>query len=338
MEKFEEAIAEYATVLKQEKERRKAIEIAAGPFSLINRQKGKSHSYDVQLQFVFQRQLGRGSFSRVDEVKETSTGHLYACKRIHMDTGSQTLSYELERVAEEEVAIMRKLQHQHIASVLFALKDTDNYSIFMLPVADCNLRRYMEQCIYADYPTAMVDPLFRWFGCLLNGLNHAHKKMIKHRDIKPSNILIKDKEPYLTDFGLAKDFSEHDSSFSENTFVEGTPQYFAPEHQPGERHGRSADIFALGCVFSEMMTVGNKKSLEEYKSWRRVPQATHGPFAFRDNLPKVQEWLHRIEKGDLNDVLVHQALGMLHQDPENRPTAQEGLNTLHRQRALFCME
>ncbi len=88
--------------------------------------------------------------------------------------------------------------------------------------------------------------------------------MVKHRDIKPSNILIKDRQPYLADFGLAKDFSGQDSSISQSTFVEGTPVYFAPENQPRERHGRPADIFALGCVFSEMLTIGNYKSLEDY--------------------------------------------------------------------------
>jgi len=50
---------------------------------------------------------------------------------------------ELEKIGQEEVTIMRKLRHQHIASVLFALIDTECYSIFMLPVADCNLQRYL---------------------------------------------------------------------------------------------------------------------------------------------------------------------------------------------------
>jgi serine/threonine protein kinase len=157
-------------------------------------------------------------------------------------------------------------------------------------------------------------------------------------DIKPSNILIKDRQPYLADFGFAKDFSEQGSSISQSIFVEGTPVYFALENQPRGNHGRPADIFALGCVFSEMLTVGSKMSLEEYRHWRRVPESVYGSFAFRENLPKVREWLDRIEKGHLNDLIVHQTLQMLHQDPDRRPTAQEGINKLYRQRALFCIE
>ena len=189
----------------------------------------------------------------------------------------------------------------------------------MVPVADCNLRRYLEHCTESGYKPAELNPIFHWFGCILKALNHAHHLSIEHRDIKPSNILIKDKTPYLADFGLAKDFSKQEYSFSETSLVEGTPQYFAPEYQPGERYGRIADVFALGCVFSEMLTVANYKSLAEYKNWRRRPQATHESFAFRDSLPKVREWLWRIEKSQLNDILVHQTLEMLHQDPEQRP-------------------
>ena len=237
---------------------------------------------------------------------------------------------------------MRKLRHQHIASVLFAIKDDSCYNIFMLPVADCNLRQYLEKCAELEYPPDRVKSIFQWFGCILHALNHAHKQRIKHRDIKPSNILIKDNAPYLADFGHAKDFSEQESSFSEEPFMQGTmgtAQYYAPEHKPGARYGRAADIFALGFVFSEMLTVCNSKSLDEYRNFRRTPHHAYGgPFAFRENLIKVRDWVRSIEKGQLNALLAFQILGMLHQDPNERPTAQEGVNTLSRQRALFCIE
>ena len=334
--KYEDARVEYRAVVDKEEQRRKVKQDSS---LSRDRQKGKFPAYDIQLQFEFQRRLGQGSFSHVDEVQELSTGSFYACKRVRLDIQSSTTRGGLEDLAQEEVNIMRRLRHQHIASVLLGNKDLNYYNIFMVPVADCNLRQYLENCTESGYKPASLNPIFQWFGCILNALNHAHNLSIKHRDIKPSNILIKDKTPYLADFGLAKDFSEQESSFSEASSVEGTPQYFAPEYQSGERYGRSADVFALGCVFSEMLTVANYKSIDEYKNWRRPPQATHGSFAFRNSLPKVREWLHQIQKSQksqLNDILVDQTLGMLHQDPEQRPTAQDGVHILHRKPALFC--
>ena len=334
--KYDDARVEYSAVVDKEEQRRKVEQLSS---MNKDRQKEKFPTYDIQTQFEFRRRLGHGSFSHVDEVQEASTRSLYACKRVRLDNQSSTPPGRLEDLAQEEVNIMRRLRHQHIASVLMGNKDLNYYNIFMVPVADCNLRQYLENCTGSGYKPANLNPIFQWFGCILNALNHAHNLSIKHRDIKPSNILIKDKTPYLADFGLAKDFSEQESSFSEASSVEGTPQYFAPEYQSGERYGRSADVFALGCVFSEMLTVANYKSIDEYKNWRRPPQATHGSFAFRNSLPKVREWLHQIQKSQksqLNDILVDQTLGMLHQDPEQRPTAQDGVHILHRKPALFC--
>lgn len=52
----------------------------------------------------------------------------------------------------------------------------------------------------------------------------------------------------------------------------------------------------------------------------------------------MRDWLGRVEKGRVNDLLVHQTWEMLHTDPGQRPTAQEGVNILYRQQALFCIE
>ena len=87
-----------------------------------------------------------------------------------------------------------------------------------------------------------------------------------------------------------------------------------------------------------MLTVGNYKSLDDYRKWRRVPEGASGSLACRENLPKVMEWLGRVEKGHVNDLVVHQTMEMLHTDPGQRPTAKEGVNILYRQRALFCIE
>jgi serine/threonine protein kinase len=166
----------------KEKERRRAEELANGPFNLPESPRKRNlPTYQIQMQLEFKRPLGQGSFSRVDEVQETSTGQLYACKRILLDEGSSMELRDLENTAKAEVAIMQKLHHRHIASVLFSIRDTVSYNIFMLPVADCDLRRYLEHCIRAGYPTALVNPIFQWFGCLLDGMNHAHKQRIKHR-------------------------------------------------------------------------------------------------------------------------------------------------------------
>ena len=290
-------------------------------------------SREVQVRFVSKKPLGRGSYGEVDEVRELSTGASYARKHIHLDADRppDVIANEVRN----EVAIMQKLRHLHIATVLFYFKEHNAYSIFMLPVADYDLQKFLCLCTEQDYSPALTKQIYPWFGCLLDALSYAHKLKIKHQDIKLSNILIKNNQPYLADFGLAKDFAETNASSSRGPKVKGTMIYRAPEVIPGSNRGRKADVFSLGAVYSEMFTVSQSKSLDEYRNARKEAGST----AFRDCLPKVKAWLQSFDLSNkLNDLLVDQILSMINRDAEERHSAEQAVNFLKRERALFCVE
>jgi serine/threonine protein kinase len=197
-----------------------------------------------------------------------------------------------EEEVRNDVAIIQRLTHQYIATVLFWLKEPGACSILMKPVADMDLRCYLKSCTREGYPTSALEKILPWFGRLLDALAFAHRLKIMHRDIKPSNILIKDDQVYLADFRVAKDFTMQGTSKKHDYFVYGTPVYRAPETHIGNPPGCPADVFALGCVFSEMLTISNGKSLDEFQVWRRAPENECGKVAFRANLPKLTQWLH----------------------------------------------
>ncbi|WP_309895547.1 protein kinase domain-containing protein [Archangium sp.] len=90
------------------------------------------------------------------------------------------------------------------------------------------------------------------------GVHAAHHAGLIHRDLKPSNILLERTEdgglePYVLDFGLARDWRDESTATGA---VLGTPHYMAPEQARGEvaRLDRRADVYALGATLYALLT------------------------------------------------------------------------------------
>jgi len=88
---------------------------------------------------------------------------------------------------------------------------------------------------------------------IADALYEIHNTGIIHRDIKPSNILISKKGPKIADFGLAKSLSSNSIS-TKNDFI-GTIKYSAPEIFSKGKHTIESDIYSLGLVFYELLTL-----------------------------------------------------------------------------------
>ena len=88
-----------------------------------------------------------------------------------------------------------------------------------------------------------------FLACIIVGLEYIHSQKIIHRDIKPENLVL-DENGYvrITDFGIAKSFSNNNSKETS-----GTPGYMAPEVMKGQNHTYAVDFFALGIMGYEFM-------------------------------------------------------------------------------------
>ena len=280
--------------------------------------------------------LGEGSFGKVDIVREITTESIYARKQIKFNAGGNDPSI-IENRVRNEAEVMTKLRHNHIAGVQMWFKTDVCWTIIMLPVADYDLTHFLKQCSSKNYPRADLELINAWFGCLASALTYAHGENVKHEDIKPSNILVKQKKVYLTDFGSAKDFGETEASTTEDYLDQGSPIYWPPDRRPW---GRAADVFALGCVFSEMLTVRQGKSLRNYREFRADRESDYQN-AFRHSLEKVAEWL--TERLNINDndppaqTILEQTLNMLIDNAGERSTVSKVKNEFRKHNyKLFC--
>src|SRR5262249_35073170 len=109
----------------------------------------------------------------------------------------------------------------------------------------------LKQAIARRAPLSLDDKL-SIVDQIAEGLAFAHSHEIVHRDLKPANVhLLSNGQVKIMDFGLAR---LGGSEMTRAGMVMGTPHYMSPEQVRGERADARSDVFALGCVFYELLT------------------------------------------------------------------------------------
>ncbi|TBR26022.1 serine/threonine protein kinase [bacterium] len=84
-------------------------------------------------------------------------------------------------------------------------------------------------------------------------VDYCHGNKVIHRDLKPANIMLTSAGAVkVADFSVSYQAAQSVSRLTRQPSW-GTPPYMAPEQELGELSG-SADVFALGVCFYEMLT------------------------------------------------------------------------------------
>jgi hypothetical protein len=253
---------------------------------------------DVPLRVV--SHLGASMTAKVDQV---------LCRRIGLARKTVRCSRQWTiEDAMREVYHLQNLRHAHIIQLVGSYLQGRSFSILMYPVAECHLGAFLEDTadLHVHKTGSQMDMsysarlafLSASVGCLTSAVAYIHENTTKHMDIKPQNILVRPTTPisplywhvYLADFGLSRSFASQDHSQTDGPTAR-TPRYCAPEVYQHERRGRSADIFSLGCVFTEIFTVLYREHPQDFAEFRRGEGQDE---SFHANLPRVIEWIDQM--------------------------------------------
>ena len=195
--------------------------------------------------------IGKGAFGSAYLVQRT--GRPDERKFVMKEVPLRGLPPREVSAAKNEVAALKRLEHKHIVAYEDAIVVDETLCIVMEWAHGGDLSALLAKRKRENKPLS-EDEVLRIFWQLTSALAHLHHgHHMLHRDLKPQNVfLTSDLDVKLGDFGLAKVV---EATCALNKTQCGTPAYMSPELCKGENYNRAADVWALGCVLYELMTL-----------------------------------------------------------------------------------
>lgn len=268
-------------------------------------------SADAYLELI--ENLGSGAHGVVDRVRSKLSKKVYARKTLLLADicieGATTL-----KNFNTEILLLKKLNHRHLVRYVGSYTDPERVGFLMTPVGECDLQNFLGRSSFAIDDLKCIREAF---GCLCAALIYLQEQRCRHKDIKPANILIKGGKVFITDFGIANDWSDKTRSTTQGVILEFSLPYAAPEVLKFEARNTASDMWSLGCVFLDMLTVLNGESLEAKKVFfENSGNGTSNP----TNQEAYKEWMKQL-KSSTDTKPLEWIRGLLRPDPKARVSA-----------------
>ena len=197
------------------------------------------------------RTLGKGAMGIVYLAQDPQIERTLALKTVRFDSPSQSFGVaEAKARFLKEAKISGRLQHPNIVTVYDVGEDAGVLYLAMEYVSGGSLSQRL-----ADPGEFPIVERIRILSEVSDALAHAHQRGVIHRDVKPANILLTDASvAKVTDFGIGKLLSG-DTDLTTAGQMVGSPAYMSPEQVRGERLDVRSDIFSLGVVLYQTLTL-----------------------------------------------------------------------------------
>ena len=193
--------------------------------------------------------ISRGGMGVVYRVTNVALHKVYALKTLTPDL---TDDAQFRDRFKREMRIAASIEHPNVVGIHYAGEHDGLLFLVMDFIVGTDLRHLLQESGALE-PERAVDLLVQF----ASALDAAHAKGLVHRDVKPANMLVTVRDGqehgYLTDFGIAKR-SDNIGALTSTGAVVGTVHYMAPEQVTGDHTDARTDVYALGCVFFQMLS------------------------------------------------------------------------------------
>ncbi len=204
--------------------------------------------------------LAEGGMAEIFLARSASAANVsrhVVMKRVSRERSSDT---HYVRMFIDEAQLAAQLQHPNIAQVFDVGRLGASYFFTMEYVHGVTVRELLERAV--DRNVALP------IGCVLAivagtaaGLGHAHHRVgmdgkplgIVHRDVSPSNLMVSfEGHVKVVDFGVAKAVGRPETRAGT---IKGKVAYLSPEQCRAFKLDHRSDLFSLGIVLWEMLTL-----------------------------------------------------------------------------------
>ena len=192
--------------------------------------------------------LGEGSYSTVYKVRRKADLKMYALKKVKL----KNLSEKEKKNALNEIRILASIKSDHIISYKEAFIEEKDQSLCLV-MEFANKGDLFQKITYYKQMQKTFEEIEIWriFIQILQGLKCLHDLKILHRDLKSANIfLFNNNLAKIGDLNVSK-VSKTGIGYTQT----GTPYYASPEVWNDEAYSNKSDIWSLGCVIYEMITL-----------------------------------------------------------------------------------
>ena len=222
------------------------------------------------------KKIGEGGFGEVFLIQ----------KKCALKQFNKTLEEEEKDRIKNMINTINKINNEHIIKYYDTYEEDNKFNILMEYGGEMNLKQYIEHPKDELIEENIIKDIILQI-CI--GIKEIHKNSIIHRDLTPDNIFInKNNKIKIGDFGISKINKDY-----AKTQI-GKIRYLAPEIIIGNKYNNKIDIYSLGCIIYELLT------LNEYYIDKRIDEKDCKIDANLYN-PKWQELIDLLLKKDYHE-------------------------------------